>query len=257
MRRLGIATLAVVAAAHTIAAQPRPATFRGVVLTDSTEIPIPGATVLIDALKLQVTSDSLGRFTMVGVAPGVHTVVARKVGFTPIATRVVFANGADLEADLLLSPNSAQALTEVIVETKQTVVGKMAEFEERRAAGFGHFMTQADIEKRALSVLSNTLKQLPGVEMTRVGSQYFVSAGRMSQPGGALMRASSVPCPVAIVLDGVFLYGAGGPTEPKFAIDQINQGMLAGIEYYSGPATIPVKYNGTRDTCGLLVLWTK
>jgi hypothetical protein len=257
MRIVGAALLILAASAETISAQGRPATFKGLVLTDSTEIPIPGATVVIEALKLSAISDSLGQFILRGVSAGVHTVVARKLGFTPIATRVVFANGAELEADLLLSPNSAQTLTEVIVETKRPVTGKMAEFEERRLAGHGKFLTQEDLDKRAASVLSNTLKQLPGVEMTRIGSQYFVSAGRMSQPGGALMRTTNVPCPVAIVLDGTFLYGAGDDREPKFPIDQINQSMLAGIEYYTGPATIPVKYNATRHTCGLLVLWTK
>jgi outer membrane receptor for Fe3+-dicitrate len=229
------------------------ATFKGLVLTDSSERPIPGATVAIDALKLQATSDSLGRFTIVGVAPGVHTVVARKIGFTPIATRVVFGTGATLEADLILSPNSAQALTEVIVETKKAAPlhGKLAEFEERRLAGVGgQFLTQAELEKKSSSVLSNVLRQVPGVDLVRYGGQYFVAGGRMPGRG-------NLPCPAAVMLDGVFIYGAGNPSEPRFGIDQINTNTLAGVEFYSGGASMPVKYNATRHTCGLLVLWTK
>ena len=238
-------------------AAAQPATFKGVVLVDSVERPIAGAVVAIDALKLQVTSDALGRFVMLGVAPGVHTVVARKIGFTPLATRVVFGTGATVDADLILSPNSAQALPEVTVETKQLPLGKMAEFEERRLAGFGRFMTQADLEKRSFGVLSSALRMMPGLEVQGKGRDQWIAAGRMSQPGGALTRTSYVPCPVAIVLDGSFIFGAGEANEPKFQIDQINPAILAGIEFYVGPAAIPMKWNATRHTCGLLVLWTK
>ena len=77
------------------------------------------------------------------------------------------------------------------------------------------------------------------------------------------------PCYAAVVLDGAFVYGAGDGYDPpgggnpgskgerKFNLNAIDPSMLAAIEYYAGPASIPVKYNGTRSTCGLLILWTK
>lgn len=242
-----------------VPADAQRATFKGLVLTDSTERPIPGVAVAIDALKLQTTTDSLGRFTLSGVSPGSHLVTARKIGFGPVSTRVLFASGATVEADLLLTAR-AQALPEVNVETRRAPIGKMAEFEERRLANLGgRFVTQADLEKRAYSVLSNALRQVPGVELTRMGSQYFVTAGRMSVPGGALSGGGGPgrPCPVAVVLDGQFIYGAGDENEPKFFIDQISLGVIAGIEYYAGAASIPTKWNATRHTCGLLAIWTK
>ena len=66
------------------------------------------------------------------------------------------------------------------------------------------------------------------------------------------------------MLDGAFVYGGGasvnpgeGKSEPLFNINSVDPSTLAGVEYYVGPASMPVKYNGTRSTCGLLVLWTK
>jgi hypothetical protein len=32
---------------------------------------------------------------------------------------------------------------------------------------------------------------------------------------------------------------------------------LAGIEIYSGPATVPAQYLGQRTTCGVILFWTK
>jgi hypothetical protein len=32
---------------------------------------------------------------------------------------------------------------------------------------------------------------------------------------------------------------------------------LAGIELYTGPATLPVRYNSLDARCGLILIWTK
>jgi hypothetical protein len=260
MRRGAVATFAVIAlgvfVAPLSAQAPRLGTFTGKVLTDSTEFPIPGATVSIEQLKIETMSDSAGHFVLRGIPAGNYVVSVRRVGFSPITSFLQFAAGETVDADLLLVATSSQVLPGVKVEAKAPVTGKMAEFEERRLGGFGRFMTQEDLEKRNLSVMSSALRMIPGIEVQGKGRDQWISAGRMSQPGGALQRATNVPCPVAIVLDGIFVYGAGA-NEAKFAIDQINPNVIAGIEFYVGPATMPIKYNATRATCGLLILWTK
>jgi len=78
------ATLAV--GATPLAAQTR-AMARGRVLTDSTERAIAGATVSIPRLHLNVTSDSLGRFALLDVAPGDHLVIVRRLGFVRSGAR--------------------------------------------------------------------------------------------------------------------------------------------------------------------------
>lgn len=253
------------------------ATRRGRVLTDSTELPIAGVVVAIEELKISAMSNSLGDFVIRGIKPGQHTVTARRIGFGPLATRVVFAAGADVEADLLLTPTTAQSLPDVTVETKAAPRGKLIEFDERRLAGAGgRFLTQADLEKRPFATLTDALRQLPGIGFKRgTGAERgsFAVAGRSSLPvcafcGGPKANGAMLPCNAAVILDGTFVNCAGAEgavsgsntrseSEPKFDINSINPSALAGIEYYAGPATIPVKYNGTRSTCGLLVLWTK
>ena len=70
------------------------------------------------------------------------------------------------------------------------------------------------------------------------------------------MGAKGGLCYSAVVLDGAFVY-QGMTGESLFDVNTLTVSELAGVEIYSGPATIPAKYNGTRVTCGLVVIWTK
>jgi hypothetical protein len=63
-------------------------------------------------------------------------------------------------------------------------------------------------------------------------------------------------CYSAVVLDGAFVY-QGQDGETLFDLNSIEPSSIAGIEIYTSTATIPAKYNGTRSTCGLVVIWTK
>lgn len=246
---------------HAVVAQA--ATLRGRVLTDSTEHPIAGVAVAIDELKLQAISDSLGNFLLAGIKPGAHIVTARRIGFGALATRVRFGANESLDADFLMTPN-VQALPDVKVEAKAPVRAKLREFEERRTAGEGgRFLAQADFDKRAWSFTSDVLRQLPGLEMMRDAtrpSQYYAVGGRMQVPGGTLAMGPTAgaprPCFAAVVLDGAFVY-QGHSGEPLFDINQLNPTVIAGIEYYASAASMPAKYNGTRGTCGLMIIWTR
>src|SRR5689334_192896 len=204
--------------ATTVAAQgtAKMATIKGAVLTDSTERPIAGATVAIEMLKLSATTDSLGRYSMSGIPAGVHMLSVRRIGFEPVATRVSFGVGAAVEADLLLTPNAAQTLPGVKVETSAPVRAKLQEFEERRLAGQGgRFLTQADLEKRPYASFTDALRQLPGFEAYRSpikGNEWYAVVGRMAMPGGAMASGPRIPppCYAAVMLDGAMVYGAGG-----------------------------------------------
>ena len=238
------------------------ASLRGKVLTDSTELPIAGVRVSIDELKIQAMSDALGNFLLISVPPGAHIVTARKIGFGARATRVRFGANEQLEADFLMTVN-AQALPDVKVDAKAPVRAKLVEFEERRSnAAGGRFLTQADFDKRAWSSMSDVLRSsVPGLEVRRdasFGSRAYAVGGRLQVPGGAFTNggAGPSPCFAAVVLDGAFVY-QGHSAESLFDINSIPPSLIAGLEYYSSAASMPAKYNGTRGTCGLMMIWTR
>ena len=258
MRSLMFAAMLWMFVPATVVAQ---ASLRGRVLTDSSERPIAGVTVSIDELKLQAMSDSLGNFLLPNVKPGAYIVSAKKIGFGALATRVRFGARDALEADFLMTPN-VQALPEAKVETKQPRA-KLVEFDERRAnAAGGRFLTQDIFDKRAWSSTVDVMRSnVPGVDFIRDAahaSQYYAVGGRLQTPGGALANHGNAPghCFAAVVLDGAFVF-QGNPGEPPFDINSIGPSTIAGMEFYASAASMPAKYNGTRGTCGLVMIWTR
>lgn len=227
---------------------------RGKVLVDVTERPLPGVVVSIVDLKMETTTDSAGNFFIGGVAPGAHLISVRKIGFGPLSSRLTFGVRDTVEADLLMESTTAQSLPDANVVTAAPVSAKLAEFEERRLSNRGgQFITQAQLEKRQAPTLADALRPVPGIGFLRGANDqgWYAITGR----GRTSFRSAT--CYVAVMIDGTFVYGMGNVGEPKFDLNSVNPNTLAGVEYYTGTAAMPIKYNATRATCGLLVLWTK
>ena len=223
----------------------------GRVLADSTDAAIGGATITIPQLHVAATSDSLGRFALRGIKPGEHLIIVRRIGFAPFSTVLRFAPGDSLDADFLLVP-VPQRLTKVDVVGAH-VSPKLAEFEERRTFGIGHFLTQEEIEKRGATRTTDVLRILPGLVMVRANARgdLYVGSSRGAQ---SLRRAGgSRPCRAQIVLDGVPM-----PEGVDVGLDQaVPLTDIAALEWYAGPAQMPAKYSSTKNMCAVLVVWTK
>ncbi len=236
------------------------AVLRGKVLNDANDNGVPGAEISIPALRLSATSDSAGGFTLLHVPMGRQIVWVRRVGFANSTTVLTFAVNDTVEADFALV-QTATTLPGVAVNAAAppSLVGKLADFNRRRAAGLGSFLTRDQLEHQGNRRLSDVLRTFSGLEIIRQvsGQESYVSAGRSSQ-GVSGIKASQgpPPCPVAIVIDGGFVY-RGNRGEALFNINAIDVTTLSGVEYYPSAAEIPQEFNGTRSACGLLVLWTK
>jgi hypothetical protein len=233
----------------------RPAVLRGSVLKDANDAPIAGAEVAIPRLGIGVASDSAGNFRLSAIVPGQQIVWVRKLGFAPISAVLTFAAGDTLERDFAMAV-VAQALPGVSVTAPPPVPPKLSQFEERRKAAFGHFITQDQLEKNEDRLVSEVLVAVPGLRIVQAGARgAYVGSAR--DPGKMTAARKPVPCFSAVVLDGAFVYQGIDPREPLWDINSIQTNQIAGIEYYAGGATMPAQYNGTRSTCGLVVIWTK
>src|SRR6185295_1749999 len=60
----------------------------------------------------------------------------------------------------------AQKLTGVIVQAHPGKLRELTEFENRRKAGIGHFVTRTQIEQRHPVLLSDMLRMMPGMILT-------------------------------------------------------------------------------------------
>jgi hypothetical protein len=189
---------------------------------------------------METTTDSTGRFRIGGIPKGRVVVVVRRIGFGPVTSQLVFRERDSLEVDFLLVA-IPQALPDVRVEATLTS-RKLAEFDERRRFGIGHFLDSADIAKRGGSRLTDKLRHLPGLAVVcRRGSCGVVSTRGQS----SLLQ----DCPVRLALDGAHV--------TAFRIDDIQPSEVAGIEWYAGPAQIPARFNSSRSACGFLMIWLK
>jgi len=240
------------------------AVFKGNVIVDGSNKPVPVAEVRIPAQNLVTHSDSSGAFRFAAVAAGNFDITVRKLGFAPLSTLMTFVTGDSVDVDLLLDVVRTR-LPEVAVTAAAAMLGQLAEFEARRASGLGHFVTPDQLEKADGSRLSELLSRAGGARVVQGNTNAaWVSGSRgvSSRLAPAMnemdRRKGAKPglCYSAIVLDGSFVYqGLSG--ESLFDVNSLNVQDLAGVEVYSGPATMPAKYNGTRVTCGLVVIWTK
>jgi hypothetical protein len=240
---------------------------KGVVLVNIVETPIAGAEVALPALNLKATSDSAGRFRIVGIPPGNYVVTVRALRFSPVSSVLAFGKADSVDTDMLLTA-AKTVLPAVGVVAEAVPTGKLAAFDERRRGGFGHFVTSNELEKMGAQRLSDVMARVPGNKvMPGFTSAAWMYSGRgpQSRSSGALPSldrmdiakgAKSGFCYAAVMLDGIFVY-QGAPGETLFDINSIPVSEIAGIESYAGGATMPTQYNGTRNSCGLIIIWTK
>jgi Carboxypeptidase regulatory-like domain len=206
------------------------------VVTDSALVPLGDATVSFLGSTVRVVTGPNGRFRVRDMQPGAYILIVRRIGFEAVSFSVRLTPGDTMRPSFALQ-RAATALDTVRVQGQQ-LAPAIAEFESRRKLGFGHFVTQADIEKRNVAGLSDLLAAVPSVRMEGA----WPTARRMYP-----LKS----CPFVVYIDGVKL--------PVGDIDNIAMPKeLAGIEVYSGAATIPLQYKPTSGSfCGVILLWTR
>jgi TonB family protein len=240
-----IATMmATIASAQARPPRPAPAPLEtgGIVgvVADSAGGRIAGAQVIIVGLMGRAETGDDGNFRMGGVPTGRQLLIARRIGFRPESLVVTVQQGVLAEADLRMRA-TPQQMTPVVVEGGRVPLptGRLRGFNERRATGFGHYFTAADIEQRNPNVVSDLLRTIPSVRINRQNGQTIITfRGQRCTP---LVWLDGAPAAAAYLDPDVFLPSS-----------------LAGIEVYPGPATVPAELMWVRgqSACGVIALWT-
>lgn len=231
--------------------------FIGRVVADSSETPIPGATVALPGLGLLVRADSAGRFTFpsrLSTRGVLVRVVA--IGYAPIEEALELPEGDTVSVEFVMS-RTAQLVNTVRVVARP-LDRTLREFERRRAERAGVFFDEESIKRMARSGrLSNLIRASPGLSLATpargtVGTEQYVIGGRGSELGFGGSRA----CYSGVVLDGVWVY-SGQSGEPRFNINSVAAETVKAVEVYRSTAQIPVEFNRLGNYCGLVVIWLK
>jgi hypothetical protein len=246
-------------------AQQKLAVLKGNVLTDSSELPIRGAEVSVPRLRLTTVSAIDGTFRLSGISAGREIVMVKRLGFMPITTTLNFTAGDSIDTDFILVI-AVHTLPSVKVKGS-AFERKFAEYGRRKAQGFGHFMDTDVLDKMQARQMSEVLNTIPGPQIFRsnISSAAWIASARGQQsisstfdvdPMDINKGAPNGQCYAAVFLDGTPVFTAQRGQQ-LFDINSIPTASIRALEYYAGAGTMPPEFNGSRNTCGALVIWTK
>jgi hypothetical protein len=242
MQRSGVLAATFLLASSRLAAQ---AAITGVISEDSSKTKLAGVEIVVQALDRKVTTDTAGRFTMGGLAHGIHTILVRSIGYQPILLRAYLVTNDTLEVDLSIR----KAVVELapLEVTASAIPFGLNDFEQRRLAGFGWFIDWTRLRKEEYRRTSDLFRSTPGVRI------------KYDRTGQAFLASSRNGCPMQIVLDGLAIYkptGLATSGSPP-SIDLWSIANLDAIEVYRGESETPIQYTGKGAGCGTVILWTR
>ena len=210
------------------------ATLHGKVLS-SDRRPISGARVSVTGHD-PATTDREGSWVVNNVPRGRRILDVRVIGFKPVS-RVVDAFVDTVAIEIVLSPLVPE-LAEVEVVAAVDKGSGFAGFEARQRSGYGRYITESDIRRRAIVVTSDLFRSLPGIQKgTRI-----------------TMRGAFGDCSPSLYLDGKLMTSSGSLT-PADLDALVKPEDILGIEiYYDVP---PPQFQPALTGCGSIVIWTK
>jgi hypothetical protein len=226
--------LAALLGADSLAAQTL---VRGRVVDCETGAPLPGAHVRL-AGKLDLTSDSTGRFSTPDLPPGRASVTIRLLGYAPAQTEIRVRDKGPQDETFSLDYNGQQLPMVSVSARAEQMMSRYSDFEMRRKRGLGAFKRWDELVDGKYISVGDALRTIPGVR---------INCDQRSFECRAYM-ARSPRCEPTWVIDGMEAASFHENTPIK---------DVYGIEVYRGAAEVPGEYGGSRAGCGVIVLWTK
>lgn len=251
------------------------AELQGHVFSETGRRPLVNAGVSVPKLNLHASTDSLGRYRLQNIPRGEHLVITRAVGFRPDSALTSFDGDEALVSDVVLRVAVNELPTVVVRESTRPIPrGKMAEFEERKAVGVGHFIDRELLVKDENRRLGEILaSHVPGLSVYRgTGSKAWAASSRTASTGKCAMcrvtrseimdpsdAAAGAPlaCYLDVYLDGTAVYSSSTRGVALFNLNSMEAGEIEAIEVYTGVSQIPAKYNKTSGGCGVMLIWTR
>ncbi len=226
-----------------LVAPAQSAVLTGRVLADSVGTPVPFALVELPVLGMAARTDSSGRFRLTGIPGGEHVLTVRAIGHDLLTSRLPFGVHDTLEIEMEMGSTMTRLAT---VRTSASVSAALAwrlrEFEQRRAEGFGRFITRDVFEaNEGRSIALLVAARIPGVRVVGRGSDETIQVVRLGRP-----------CRPQLIVNGM---------EQEVTLGAFQATDILGLEFHT-TSTVPMQHRGTgkRESgawCGTVILWTK
>ncbi len=127
-------------------------------------------------------------------------------------------------------------------------------YQRRLETGLGTYITREDVERRNPGLVTDLLRDVPGLVVT--------SSGSGLRPVVEMARSAGKKCGTQIFVDG-FLLNRRSATIPgappaDFRIDDaVSPASVEGIEIYRGLSTVPPEFLNPDAECGVIAIWTR
>jgi len=220
------------------------------IVTDTLLQPIASAEVAVLGTSARVVTGANGRFRMIQVPAGQFLLVVRRIGYSPTSGVIEVPAGDTLRLSYTL--NRSVIALDTIRTRERRVTLRMLEFEQRRSQGVGQFITQEEIDRRGSLQVSDFLRNVRGLNVSRITNDQFMGTVALSRrEAGSVLGEGSGACAMQVLLDGIILprnFNLELLPPPK---------QIAGIEVYTGPASIPPQFGGVDRRCGVVAVWTR
>ena len=261
MRSVTLLTF-VSAAVASAGAQAAPrASIIDAVVTDTALVPMAGVSVVLVGTSVRLSTGVNGRFVIQAVPAGSFQLALQKLGYRSVTSVVDLGDADTLRLTFMLEGGRSSQLAGVNVTEKGRSM-RLAAFDERRERGGGQFMVAEEIEKRNTPFATELFRTFKGLNVKPYpdgagGVVYYAMNPRSGSrdlyiPQRKMNTEQTlIGCPMEVYVDGIIM-----PT--PFNLDHLPPpSNIAGVEIYSGPAGIPLKYGGADRRCGAILVWTK
>jgi hypothetical protein len=215
------------------------------VAVDSAGQPLRDARITVSGVIGEWRTDGNGRFSVRGIPPGTRVIAATELGFEPERRLVDVASHDSAFLELSMS-RLVTKLKVVTVQEREHHNALKFDLDQRRRAGFGYRTDSAELAR--LPGVGEAFN-FPGVHAAFRGGQfsiYMTGVYSMTSKGGS---GAALSCNPTIWIDGAISDIA--------MLNDLHKDEIALIEVYSSAARTPMQFAGTRNLCGVVLVWRK
>lgn len=220
-------------------ALPHSGAIAGHVVDLQSRAPVLGAMVSLVGTRLHAATDSAGRFNQPSLAAGTYIIEVRAIGYGVTSWVLRLSEGEVVDYVFELSPIGVNLDPVVVAAQPGYFQRRMQEFEERRRAGRGIFITEDQIEASHAASVVDLLRAVPSV---RLSCRSGICTAQMTRTGHGVCNADWV-------IDGMPASFSSTPHLPVVGI--------VAVEIYRSPGESPAEFLKADSQCGVIAIWTK
>ena len=203
-----------------------------------------GSRVEVVGTDVVALTNEKGEFTLKNLPSGSQVLLARHLGWGANAVAVDLSSHAPKQVTIKLSKYVA-VIEPIVVTARRTAGLDKVGFTQRKKSGAGYYLDPEQIQRMHPTVLTDILRQVPGLRVSYTNEGEVVSSSR----GVSSLSASGC---VRYFVDGMEWQSA----QPGDINQLVNGNEIVGAEIYQGTAA-PAQYSRGMGDCTTIVLWTR